>query len=82
MENHRRIWYMVWRTVNDIMQVFMKEFNKRFKNDRELAPQNAIPFYKDITETYSEWLTRDATNEEIRDKQSIGLVHLILKHHD
>lgn len=59
----------IWKIVNEhgilfkdqnvIMQVSTKEFSKRFINDPEIASHN-------ILRLRNEWLSRDATDEEIQ----------------
>lgn len=63
MVDEHGTWFKDHKT---IMQVFTMEFSKKFKNDPEIAHQNAVTFFRYITEANNEWLTKDTTNEVIR----------------
>lgn len=50
---------------NLILQVFSKEFTKRFRKDLNSIIHMAIPLSRDISNTENGWLTRDITMREV-----------------
>lgn len=61
------IWTWIWCVdKQDILKVFTNEFRRRFKRDPDTIPHQAIPLSRDISICDNEWLTRDATKDELR----------------
>lgn len=57
--------YGIWsEDQHDVLQVFTKEFNRRFEKDPDAVPHQDIPLLRDIS-TDNEWLTREPTEDEI-----------------
>lgn len=50
----------------DVLQVFTKEFTRKFKKDSQLMVHQTIPLSRDITVSDNEWLTTDATEREVQ----------------
>lgn len=64
IENSSWKWSMVgWQAV--ILQVYFKEFCRRFIKDHQLLTQEAVPLSKDISEVDNDWLIRPALEEDV-----------------
>lgn len=61
MDKHR-IWS---EDQHDILLLFVNEFSRRFIKDLNALPQQAIPLSRDILTPDNEWLTKEATEDEI-----------------